>query len=57
VSSLLYLQTEKLLICSSWDSTIRIFDEENNEESNEIKVLYGGHEDSEILCLAYSSQY
>ena len=40
---------EKLLITSAWDSTIRIFDEEDTEESNEIKVLSGGHEESEIV--------
>ena len=29
--------------CSSWDSTIKIYDEEDPEESVLLKILSGGH--------------
>jgi WD40 repeat protein len=43
-----------LLIASYWDSTIRIYDENDAEESVLIKVLSGGHREAEINCLAFS---
>ena len=57
---------EKLLIAAYWDSTIRIYNEEDSEDSELLKVLSGGnfqynfndffigHDKSEILCLCYS---
>lgn len=57
ISHIIYLQKEKLLISSSWDSTIRIYDEEDPEESVLLKILSGGHQESEITALAYSTQY
>ena len=36
---MIYLAEEKLLIASYWDSTIRIYDEEDSEESVLLKVL------------------
>ena len=35
---MIYLSEEKLLIASYWDSTIRIYDEEDSEESVLLKV-------------------
>ena len=55
VSNLIYLREERLLITSSWDSTIRIYDESEPEESVLLRVFSGGHMESEILSLAYSS--
>ena len=47
----LYITEEKLLIATYWDSTIRIYDEEDAEESQLLKVLSGGHKESEISGL------
>ena len=55
VSNLIYLREERLLISASWDSTIRIYDESEPEESVLLRVFSGGHMESEILSLAYSS--
>jgi len=55
VSTLIYLREERLLISASWDSTIRIYDESEPEESVLLRVFSGGHLESEILALAYSS--
>lgn len=57
ISHIIFLQKEKLLISCSWDSTIKIYDEEDPEESVLLKVLSGGHQDAEITALAYSHQY
>ena len=43
ISSLLFLQEEKLLISASQDSTVRIYDESDPEESVLLKVICGGH--------------
>lgn len=56
ISSLIYINEEKLLIASYWDSTIRIYDEAESEESVLLKVLSGAHKDSEIISLTYSSK-
>lgn len=55
VSNLIYLREERLLISASWDSTIRIYDESEPEESVLLRVFSGGHMESEILSLAYSN--
>lgn len=52
---MIYLREERLLITASWDSTIRIYDESEPEESILLRVFSGGHLESEILSLAYSS--
>lgn len=43
ISAMMFLQEEKLLICAFQDSTIRIYDEADPEESVLLKVLCGGH--------------
>jgi WD40 repeat protein len=54
VSALIYISEENLLIASYSDATIRIYDEEDAEESVLLKVLSGAHRDSEIISLNYS---
>ena len=49
-----YLHEDKLLLVSSSDSTIRIYDENDADSSKLIKVLSGGHNESEILSLEVS---
>lgn len=44
----MYNTEEKLLIACYSDSTIRIYDESDAEESILMKVLSGAHKDSEI---------
>jgi hypothetical protein len=55
VTCLLYLQDEKLLIFGTLDSVIKIYDEIDSEESQLLRVIIGGHKESEICALAYSS--
>ncbi|CAD8060727.1 unnamed protein product [Paramecium primaurelia] len=57
ISSIIFLQEEKLLISASQDSTIRIYDETDPEESILLKVFCGGHQNSEILSMSYSSNF
>ena len=52
----MYIAKEKLLVAAYWDSTIRIYDEGDAEESQLLKVLSGGHKESEIQCFNYSSK-
>ena len=54
ISQMFYQSSEKLLITSSWDSTIRIYDEGEPDESNLLRVLSGGHQDAEIIAMTYS---
>ncbi|EGR28930.1 hypothetical protein IMG5_166500 [Ichthyophthirius multifiliis] len=57
ISQILYLTEEKLLIASYWDSTVRIYDEEDSEETVLLKIMTGGHKDSEITTLTYSEKF
>lgn len=43
ISGIVFLHEEKLLISTSLDSTIRIYDETDPEESILLKVICGGH--------------
>lgn len=45
---MIYHHEEKLLIAAYSDSTIRIYDEGDAEESVLLKVLSGGHKECEI---------
>lgn len=54
---MLYLTEEKLLIAAYYDSTIRIYDEEESEESVLLKVMTGAHKDTEITSLVYSEKF
>ena len=55
VSNIIYLHEEKLLINASWDSTIKIYNENDEQESVLLRIMSGGHKDSDINALAYSS--
>lgn len=56
ISQILYLNEEKLLISACFDSTIKIYDEYEPEESVLLKVLSGCH-DAEIHSLAYTAYF
>lgn len=55
ISHLIYSNEEKLLISSSWDSTIKIYDETDPQESQLLRIMSGGHLESDIGALDYSS--
>jgi WD40 repeat protein len=55
ISYMLYLSDDKLLLTSSWDSTIRIYDEQEPEESSLLRIMSGAHRDSDIITMDYSS--
>lgn len=57
ISAIIFLHEEKLLVSASQDSTIRIYDETDPEESVLLKVFCGGHQNSEILSMAYSIHF
>ena len=42
-----------ILITGSWDSTIKVYDIKI-EESSLLRVMSGGHQDSEITALAHN---
>jgi len=54
IYSVKYLSEDKLLLVASSDSTIRMYDENDADSSELIKVLSGGHNESEILSLEVS---
>ena len=62
ISSLYYYNDEVnnnlLLISTSYDSLINIYDEQNSEETEQLRTIRGGHTISgkinEITCLAFS---
>jgi len=54
IYSVKYLNEDKLLLVASSDSTIRMYDENDADSSELIKVLSGGHNGSEILTLEVS---
>jgi len=49
---MLYLDQANLLITGSWDSTIKVFD--CKDETSILRIMTGGHQESEITCLVYS---
>jgi len=55
ISQLIYVPDEKLLISSSWDSTIRIYDESEPDESMLLRIMSGAHKDSDIIVMDYSA--
>ena len=55
VSNIIYLEEEKLLITASWDSTIKIYNENDDQETVLIRIMSGGHKDSDISALAFSN--
>lgn len=50
---MIFIEEYKLLVVSYTDSTLRIYNEEDSEESTLLKVLSGGHCESEITCTSF----
>ena len=57
VSSLIYLEDEKILIVGTVNSLIKLYDEIDSEESELSRVFIGGHKDSEITHFSYCKEY
>jgi len=53
VSSLLYLEDDKILVVGTINSYIKLYDEIESEESELSRVFIGGHLDTAISVLAY----
>ena len=57
IVKMLYIPEQKLLIAGTFNSIIKIYDEEETENSYLLRYFVGGHMGSEITALAYSNQY
>jgi WD40 repeat protein len=55
ISGLHFCNEDKLLIVSSWDSTIQVYDQADPEQAPRLRLMTGGHQESDITCLTYSS--
>jgi len=52
---MIFLEKSELLITGSWDSNIKIYDcSVSNGETKILRIMAGGHNDSEITALVYS---
>lgn len=58
ISSLTFLNLENhntnLLCSSSWDSSMKIFDEEIPDESHLLRHSAGGHSKEDVCCMTVS---
>lgn len=54
ISGIEYVQQDKILLTSSFDSTINVYDESSPEIPFRLRKLKGGHADSPITCMRYS---
>ena len=54
ISALYFCVDDKILIASSWDSTLMLFDMKDVEEVGLLRTLRGGHMGSDITCVTYS---
>lgn len=54
ISALFFCNEDKILIASSWDSSIMVYDMKDIEEVNLLRVMKGGHAGSDITCITYS---
>lgn len=57
ISGLNFCKDDKLLIACSWDSSIRVYDQSDAEDSPMLRLMTGGHQGADITCLAYSSHF
>ena len=57
ISGLNFCKDDKLLIGCSWDSTIRIYDQSDAEDSPMLRLMTGGHQGADITCLTYSAHF
>lgn len=55
ISALCFCNDDKILIASSWDSTIMVYDLLDIERVLLLRLMKGGHEGSDITCISYSS--
>lgn len=54
VSGLHFCAEDKMLVVSTWDSSLRIFDENDPDSSAVLRVMRGGHQGSNITAITYS---
>ncbi|OMJ89930.1 hypothetical protein SteCoe_7819 [Stentor coeruleus] len=54
ISALHFCTDDKILIASSWDSSIMVYDMKDIEEVALLRVMKGGHQGSDITCITYS---
>ncbi|OMJ82114.1 hypothetical protein SteCoe_17280 [Stentor coeruleus] len=54
ISALYFCTDDKILISSSWDSSIMVYDMKDIEEVSLLRVMKGGHQGSDITCITYS---
>lgn len=55
ISCLHFCNEDKLLLVASWDSSIRVYDQIDPEQAPRLRLMTGGHQESDITCMAYSS--
>lgn len=55
ISAFHFCNEDKILIASSWDSTIMVYDLGDIEEVLLLRMMKGGHEGSDITCITYST--
>lgn len=56
VSCLLYLPDDKILVVGTAGGAIKMYDEDDSEQSTLLKVFLGGHLESEITSIHYCKQ-
>ena len=54
ISGLCYIKEDHIVLTSSFDSTINVYDEEKPEETPRLRQLTHGHGTSEITCLTFN---
>ena len=57
ISGLCFVNENHMLITSSYDSTLNLYDEEDPEKPIRLRNLSGGHLDYEIVCLEASEHF
>jgi WD40 repeat protein len=45
----------KVLLTTSWDSILNIYDEEQPEDSKRLRTSVGAHFEEDITCMGFSS--
>jgi len=54
ISGLKFVQKDEILLASSFDSTVSVYDEANPETTFRLRKLEGGHLNAPITCMNYS---
>lgn len=55
ISALYFCVDDKILIASSWDSSIMLYDMKDIEDVSLLRSMKGGHQGSDITCITYSA--